>query len=110
MSLLFDENLSDKLAARLADLYPGSTSAEGLGLRSAPDGAIWTEAVQRGLSIVTRDDDFVDLSALRGHPPKIILIGIGNCSTGQIESLLRWRVEHIRRFLASDDLSCLELR
>jgi predicted nuclease of predicted toxin-antitoxin system len=108
--LLFDENLSDRLVARLADIFPGSTSTEALGLRSTPDGSIWTAAVERGLAIVTRDDDFVDLSALRGHPPKIIFIALGNCSTGQVESLLRWRAEHIRRFMASEDLSCLELR
>lgn len=104
------KNLSARLVARLLDVYPGSTSAEELGLGSAPDSSIWTEAVQRGLAIVTRDDDFLDLSALHGHPPKVIHIGVGNCSTGQIESLLRWRVEHIRQFLSSEDLSCLELR
>lgn len=110
MSLLFDENLAAKLVTHLADIYPGSTSAEDLGLRSAPDRSIWTEAIQRGLTIVTRDEDFIDLSTLRGHPPKVIFIGVGNCSTGQVESLLRWRADRIRRFLASEDLSCLELR
>ncbi len=109
MSLLFDENLSAKLATRLSDIFPDSVSAEFLQLRSQPDSSLWAEAMQRGLAIVTQDDDFVHLSALNGHPPKVVHIAVGNCSTGQIESLLRWREEQVRRFLASENLSCLEL-
>ena len=110
MSLLFDENLSPRLAAALRDLFPGCTSADDVGLRSAPDEALWTYAATNGLAIVTTDADFVDRSALRGHPPKIIWITVGNCSTAQIESLFRWRVSEILAFLGADEPACLELR
>jgi predicted nuclease of predicted toxin-antitoxin system len=110
MSLLFDENLSPELARRIADLFPGSTSIEVLGMRSASDEMVWNHAIAHGLAVVTRDDDFVNRSALHGHPPKIIWIALGNCSTGQVESLLRWRVAEVRRFLAAETGSYLELR
>ncbi|MBI3795645.1 MAG: DUF5615 family PIN-like protein [Deltaproteobacteria bacterium] len=37
MKLLFDQNLSPRLAARLADLYPASSHVYLLGLDRAPD-------------------------------------------------------------------------
>ncbi len=110
MSLLFDENLSSRLVLLLADLFPGSTSIDLIGIRSAPDETVWEYATAHGLAVVTRDDDFVNSSALRGHPPKVIWITLGNCSTGQVESLLRWRVDEIRAFLNDDSGSYLELR
>jgi predicted nuclease of predicted toxin-antitoxin system len=110
MSLLFDENLAPRLASLLKDLFPGSTSADDLGLRSASDEDLWSYAAGNRLAIVTRDADFVERSALRGHPPKIIWVTVGNCSTAQVESLIRWRAREIPDFLAAADAACLELR
>jgi predicted nuclease of predicted toxin-antitoxin system len=36
-----------------------------------------------------QDADFSEMSEVRGFPPKVIWIHRGNCSTGQIESILR---------------------
>lgn len=44
MKLLVDENLSPALARELADLFPGSTHVNEVGLGSTPDEAIWTFA------------------------------------------------------------------
>jgi predicted nuclease of predicted toxin-antitoxin system len=41
MKLLFDQNLSPRLARLLADLYPGSIHVREVGLRDAVDAAIW---------------------------------------------------------------------
>jgi predicted nuclease of predicted toxin-antitoxin system len=41
MKLLFDENLSPILPAKLADLFPGSTHVDLCDLGSAPDERIW---------------------------------------------------------------------
>jgi predicted nuclease of predicted toxin-antitoxin system len=110
MSLLFDENLSPRLVQLLADLFPGSVSVEELGMRSATDAAVWERAKGDGLAIVTRDDDFVHRGAVFGHPPKDVWVALGNCSTGQLGSLLRWRVEDIRAFLSDPSAALLELR
>ena len=37
MKLLFDENLSPRLALRLADLFPDSTHVQEIGLKAAAD-------------------------------------------------------------------------
>ena len=89
MKLLFDQNLSPHLVGRLADLYPGSEHVSRIGLDRASDEAVWDYARDNEYSIVTRDTDFSELSVLRGSPPKVLWIRIGNCTTGQIEALLR---------------------
>jgi len=41
MRLLFDHNLSHRLARRLQDLFPGTTHPRMLGLAQAPNWALW---------------------------------------------------------------------
>lgn len=55
MKLLLDENLSHKLAARLADAFPGTVHVDGVGLRGQPDAAIWDYAGQHGFVLVSKD-------------------------------------------------------
>ena len=89
MKLLFDQNLSPRLVNRLAELYPDSTHVYGVGLDMAPDPVIWEYARDNGFIIVTRDADFSDLNVMLGYPPKVIWIRRGNCTTVEIESMLR---------------------
>lgn len=88
MKLLFDQNLSPKLAARLADLYSGSEHVADAGLDRAMDGDVWAHAKQKGLAIVSKDSDFSEMSVLRGFPPNVVWIRRGNCSTTEIEEML----------------------
>jgi predicted nuclease of predicted toxin-antitoxin system len=106
---LFDENLSPRLVALLADLYPASTHVEDVGLISAMDDAIWAHAAAHGLAIVTKDDDFRQHSFLRGHPPKVIWLRFGNCSTQIIAAALRERAAAIEAFVAAATPSLLVL-
>jgi predicted nuclease of predicted toxin-antitoxin system len=87
--LLFDENLSPRLADRLVDIYPGSTHVSHVGLDQALDKAVWDYARQNDFMIVTKDADFSEMSLVSGFPPKIIWIRRGNCSTRDIETILR---------------------
>jgi predicted nuclease of predicted toxin-antitoxin system len=87
--LLFDQNLSPRLVGRLADLHPDSAHVHTLGLDRADDGVVWEYAREHGYAIVTKDADFGDLSVLRGFPPKVIWIRLGNCTTRQVEALFR---------------------
>ena len=89
VKLLFDQNLSPKLVKRLADLYPNSDHLDLLGLGAAEDTLVWEHAKDNGFVVVTKDADFADLSVLRGFPPKVVWIRRGNCSTTNIENLLR---------------------
>ena len=41
MKLLFDNNLSPRLSAALADVYPDSVHVRALALQRAPDDEVW---------------------------------------------------------------------
>ncbi len=83
MKLLFDENLAASLVRRVADLFPGSAHVIPLGLASNDDVAVWEYAKQNGFTITTKDSDFHDLSVMRGAPPKVVWLRIGNASVDQ---------------------------
>jgi predicted nuclease of predicted toxin-antitoxin system len=100
MKLLFDHHLSRKLVARLEDLFPDSSHVAFHGLSDAEDSTIWAFDGREGYTIVTKDSDFNDLSALRGAPPKVIWIRIGNCTTNEVASLIRRHASPIKDFLA----------
>ena len=95
MKLLFDENLSHRLTIRLGDLFPESLHVRDVGLKSAIDPDVWEFARASGLIIVSKDSDMHQRSFLYGYPPKVIWVRLGNCSTNDVESLLRqYSVHH----------------
>ena len=87
--LLFDQNLSPRLVDLLADIYPGSSHVQDVGLSRATDQEVWNYAREHGYMIVSKDADFSEIGLLRGFPPKVVWIRRGNCSTSEIEELLR---------------------
>lgn len=109
MKLLLDENLSLRLVESLADLYPGSDHVHNLSLGGANDSEVWDYAKWHGFAIVSKDSDFAERSVLEKDPPKIIWIRLGNCSTADVERLLRSMHEAIRIFLEEDEETCLLL-
>ena len=109
MSLLFDQNLSRRLPAMLADEFPGCEQVLLVGLSSADDRAVWAYAAARGLAVVSKDADFRNLSTTYGPPPKVIWLRVGNGPTRDIEALLRSRAADVRAFLSDPAASMLEL-
>ncbi len=109
MRLLFDENLSPRLVQRLADAFPGSVHVRDCGLQADADAAVWRHASEQGFIIVSKDEDFRHLSFLRGAPPKVVGIELGNCSTDLIERLLRRSRVEIERFAADPVAAFLPL-
>ena len=91
MKLLFDHNLSPRLVNRLADLYPDSNHLFNLNLDT------------------TADSDFSESSLLRGFPPKVIWIRIGNCTTKDLESLIQSHSKKIDNFYRESKLGILIL-
>jgi len=98
MKLLLDENLSPFLASQLSDLYRGSVHVRDCGLKRASDLGIWEFARENGFTIVSKDSDFDQIRLMRGHPPKVIWVRLGNCSTRAIEDLLRSQSPVIHTF------------
>jgi predicted nuclease of predicted toxin-antitoxin system len=98
MKLLFDQNLSYRLVPALESLYPGSVHIRDVGLARADDETVWHYAQHQGLVIVSKDMDFYHRSILFGHPPKVVWVRLGNCTTAQIEALLRTRQADLLAF------------
>ena len=89
MRLLFDHSLSPHLVVLLSDLFPDASHVYSVSLERSTDDAIWNYAREHEYTIVSRDADFSELSVLRGFPPKVIWIRSGNCTTSDIEKLIR---------------------
>jgi len=99
VKLLFDENLSPRLSEVLSDLFPDSTHVRNVGLRSADDPDVWKFAIDNGFVIVSKDSDMHDRSLVFGFPPKVIWIRLGNCSSNDVENLIRKEGESIKAFI-----------
>ena len=99
MKLLWDHNLSPRLVRKLADVFPDSLHVADVGLAAADDAQVWSYAAGYGCAIVSKDSDFLQRSILFGPPPKAIQIRCGNCSTAEIEALLRRHASDVQAFL-----------
>lgn len=99
MKLLFDQNLSSRLVARLSDLFAGSIHVRDLGMASAGDLEIWRHAEVAGFTIVSKDGDFHQMSLLYGAPPKVVWLRVGNASTHEITQLMRSRFDAMDAFI-----------
>lgn len=112
MNLLFDENLSPDLIRRLAGSYPESKHVELAGLKGYTDLDVWEHAARHGLTLVSKDNDFRQLSFLKGHPPKVIWLSVGNSGTDAIAQLLVDNWERVQAFESDpgESLLVLELR
>ena len=109
MKLLFDHNLSHRLVSALQHDYPDSTHVRDVGLSTASDADVWRYAAQHDFIIVTKDADFHQRSFLFGHPPKVVWIRVGNCSTPMIETLLHRYRAHLQSFAVEPDGAFLTL-
>ncbi len=89
MRLLFDQNLSHRLSARIADIFPDSAHVRVAGLDHSTDDRIWEYARANDFCIVTQDSDFAERSRLYGAPPKVVWLRCGNSTPQQVEMVLR---------------------
>jgi len=71
VKLLLDQNLSPRLVAPLAELFPGTTHVRDAGLERASDRSVWEYARLHHYCILSKDADFHQLSFLYGAPPKV---------------------------------------
>ncbi len=109
MKLLFDQNLSFKLVPALSAVFPGSRHLKDFGLTHEQDEPIWSFAAKNGFTIVSKDSDFLHLALLRGHPPKVVYIRLGNCSTKDIIQHLLSEEQTIKEFIADPNESLLDM-
>lgn len=103
MKLLFDENLSHKLPNMLGGLFAGSSHVRECGLKGATDEKIWDYSKTDDWILVSKDSDFYQRAILRGSPPKVVWLRIGNCSTKMISDLLNDHHSDIGAFANSTE-------
>jgi predicted nuclease of predicted toxin-antitoxin system len=108
VKLLLDENLSVRLVGLLSDVYPGLEHVQNVGLGGTDDVRVWTYAKANGLTIVSKDSDFADLSVLEGAPPKVVWVWLGNCTMNSIATLLGKSVGAMGQFIDGEE-TCLML-
>ncbi|MDD1610950.1 MAG: DUF5615 family PIN-like protein [Methylococcaceae bacterium] len=109
MKLLFDENLSPKMVAALADIFPDSVHVDRIGLGGGSDDEVWRYAKDNGFMLVSKDSDFYEKSILYGHPPKVIWIRRGNCTNRQIQLLLRNKLDVVTEFYQNHEVSFVSI-
>ena len=109
MKLLFDQNLSHKLAQRLTDIFPGSTHVREVGLKEANDPVVWDYAKQQSFMIVSKDADFHQRSFVFGFPPKVVWVQLGNCTTAEVEQVIRKHFAAIKDFYEDAEAAFLVL-
>lgn len=109
MKLLFDANLSPALVTAVGTEFRDSAHVRTLGLRAASDADIWNRAKVDGFTIVSKDTDFRELSFVKGFPPKVIWLDVGNAGTEQIVALIQRERPRIDEFERQSEASLLIL-
>ena len=109
MKLLFDQNFSYRLISALANEYLDSVHVRDVGLSAADDQVVWSDAAQNDLTIVSKDSDFQQRALLYGHPPKVVWVRLGNCTTTAVAALLRARQSDVLAFEADATAAFLVL-
>ena len=107
MKLLLDQNLSRRIPGFIGDLVPGSDHVASRGLDCVSEEEVWNFAAKEGFAIVSKDSDFHQMSLVRGFPPKIVFLKIGNCPTDLIVSVIRKHEHDFKEFDADGTASLL---
>jgi predicted nuclease of predicted toxin-antitoxin system len=77
---LIDAQLPPALARHLEAVGHEATHVADLGMQSARDHEIWQQASASGAVLVSKDEDFVTMRALRRDGPAVVWVRIGNAT------------------------------
>ena len=97
------------LPRRIADFFPDSVHVRDVGMKATDDPIVWDYAKANDFMIVSKDADMHDLSLVFGNPPKVVWLRLGNCSTRQVEDILRLDFDVIKLFYKDENVSLLVL-
>lgn len=110
MKLLFDEHISFRAVRSMLDVFPDAKHLRFFGLEESADAVIWNFAKKEGYAIITKDDDFRELSMTFGHPPKVVWLKTGNLKSSELAGFLWAKADVLAEFIESADESLLVLR
>ena len=104
MILWIDAQLSPAIATWLSTNFRVSAvSLRDLGLRDATDHEIFLAARREGVTVVTKDGDFVRMLEGFGAPPQVLWITCENTSTANLQKVLKDTFPRGRKLLESGE-------
>lgn len=103
MTIFFDQNISFRVSRKLQTQFKNCIHISEVGLLNATDNSIWDYCKLNNHCIVTFDHDFIDISLLKGAPPKVILLNQGNLKSDELIRLLLNHKNDIEIFLSSNN-------
>jgi predicted nuclease of predicted toxin-antitoxin system len=106
MKLWIDAQLSPALATWIKENFSDieATAVRELGLRDAEDPVIFFSARTASATVMTKDNDFVELQQRHGAPPKIIWVTCGNTSNNKLKSILLVNLQEAINLLESGEI------
>ena len=88
MRLLLDHQLSWRALERLDPVFTNSQALLKLGAEEWSDERVWHYARSEGLTVVSKDIDFLPILSRFGFPPQLIRLTIGNTSVSKLVETL----------------------
>ena len=110
MKLLIDANISWRIKELISKEFDEVSHVLDFFNHNEKDSVIWSYAEKHEYTIVTNDIDFLNLLIVKGFPPKIILLKLGNQSTKFISEKLNSNKVMIEAFYNDSDLGIIEFR
>ena len=86
---LIDAQLPHGLAQRLREQGHDAAHVRDTGLREALDFDIWRFAAERGMALVSKDEDFARLAQTDAGGPQVVWIRLGNTSNQKLWQTLQ---------------------
>ena len=88
MKFWVDAQLPPQLAEWLAvEFQVEANSLRDLGLRDAADLDIFHQARQRGIVLISKDSNFVELVSRFGAPPQLLWVPCGNVTNRRLQAV-----------------------
>ena len=110
MKFLVDQNLPPLLAQVLNGRFPGSSHVIPLRMDRSRDLQLWRYAKEQGYALLTRDDDFHQLSMLHGAPPKVVFLANAEGDAADLARFVAEQLDTIARFMEDPESSLLLIR
>jgi predicted nuclease of predicted toxin-antitoxin system len=108
MKLLLDENVSYRILNSLSSVFPGSVHvSKEDSIKS--DIEIFQYAKRNDFTILTFDEDFYDLQLIKGFPPKIIWLRVGNINNLSLLNKIISKKTEIEAFELNSEAGILEV-
>ena len=106
MKLWIDAQLSPMLAKWISENFANieATAVRDLSLRDAEDSVIFFSAREADATVLTKDNDFLELQRRLGVPPKIIWVTCGNTSNANLKEILAKNLQQAVELLESGEI------